>query len=59
MVAKDIGGTTGRQIQFLAHTGQAFVRPVPRVDEMYEEDIQKIRRSARAAAAEETRVVLF
>ncbi len=59
VVAKDIGGTTGRQIQFLAHTGQAFVRPVPRVDEMYEEDIQKIRRSARAAAAEETRVVLF
>jgi chemotaxis protein methyltransferase CheR len=28
VLSQSLGGTTGRQIQFLTHTGQAFVRPV-------------------------------
>lgn len=34
VVSQNIGGLTGRQIQFLTHTGQAFVRVVQKTDEI-------------------------
>ncbi|MEZ6040344.1 MAG: CheR family methyltransferase [Planctomycetaceae bacterium] len=34
IVSKDVGGRHGRQVQFLTHTGQAFVRPVKQMAEI-------------------------
>ncbi len=34
VVAQSVGGLTGRQIQFLTHTGQAFVRAVQKTEEI-------------------------
>lgn len=57
--AKDIGGLSGRQIQFLTHTGQAFVRPVQKIAENYEQEVLQMKHRTRASAADESRVVLF
>jgi chemotaxis protein methyltransferase CheR len=59
VTAQDLGGITGRQIQFLTHTGQAFVRPVQRIEENYEQDVSQMKRRTRTSAADEARVVLF
>jgi chemotaxis protein methyltransferase CheR len=59
VIAKDLGGMTGRQIQFLTHTGQAFMRPVQKIEENYEQEVLQMKRRTRLSAAEETRVVLF
>ncbi len=37
VVSQDLGGTRGRHVHFLSHTGQAFVRPIQKVQE---EEIQ-------------------
>ena len=34
VISKDIGGRNGRQIQFLPHTGQAFIKPVENMGEI-------------------------
>ena len=59
VVAKDLGGLTGRQIQFLTHTGQAFMRPVQKIEENHEQGALQMKRRARSSAADESRVVLF
>lgn len=59
IIAKDLGGLTGRQIQFLTHTGQAFMRPVQKIEENYEQGALQMKRRARSSAADESRVVLF
>ena len=59
VVAKDIGGMVGRQVQFMTHTGQAFVRPVQKIEENYEQEVLQMKRRTRVSAPEETRVVLF
>lgn len=59
IVAKDLGGLQGRQIQFLTHTGQAFVRPVQKIEEDCEQEVQQMQRRSRATAANDSRVVLF
>ena len=52
VVAKDVGGTMGRQIQFLTHTGQAFVRHVQKVEEIIEVDREQNRRRRRRPTPE-------
>ncbi len=52
VIAKDVGGTTGRQIQFMTHTGQAFVRQVQKVDENPTFSIQQMSRKARSRVSE-------
>jgi chemotaxis protein CheD len=59
VVGRDLGGQAGRQIQFLTHTGQAFVRPVQKIEETCEQDLQVMRRKLRSTGVEESRVVLF
>lgn len=59
VVAQDIGGLVGRQVHFLTHTGQAFVRPVQKVDENFEQNIRQMKSRVRAPAAESSCVVLF
>jgi chemotaxis protein methyltransferase CheR len=52
VVAKDVGGTMGRQIQFLTHTGQAFVRHVQKVEEITDVDWEQHRRKRRRPTPE-------
>ncbi|MFO1003285.1 MAG: CheR family methyltransferase [Planctomycetaceae bacterium] len=59
VVAQDIGGMVGRQVHFLTHTGQAFVRPVQGVDENFEQNVRQMKSRVRAPAAESSCVVLF
>ncbi len=59
VIAKDLGGMTGRQVQFLTHTGQAFVRPVQKIDENFEQGALKMKRRTRPFVADESSVVLF
>jgi chemotaxis protein methyltransferase CheR len=59
VIAKDLGGLTGRQIQFLTHTGQAFVRPVQKIEENFEQEVLHMKRRTRSSAADESSVVLF
>jgi chemotaxis receptor (MCP) glutamine deamidase CheD len=59
VIAQDIGGLSGRQVQFLTHTGQAFVRPVQKVDENCEQAVTQMRRRSSSPAEESSRVVLF
>ena len=59
VIAKDVGGMTGRQVQFLTHTGQAFVRPVQKIEENYEQEVLQMKRRARPSVASESSVVLF
>jgi chemotaxis protein CheD len=59
VIAKDVGGLTGRQIQFLTHTGQAFSRPVQKIEENYGQEVSQMKRRTRSSAADESRVVLF
>ncbi len=59
IVAQDLGGLSGRQIQFMTHTGQAFVRPVQKIEEKCEQEVQQMRRRSRSSGADEARVVLF
>lgn len=62
VVAKDVGGLYGRQIQFLTHTGQAFVRPVQKIDFNYEQDVQnftEITRRTSKSSVDESGVTLF
>jgi hypothetical protein len=50
---------TGRQIQFLTHTGQAFMRPVQKIEEDFEQEVLHMKRRARSSASEDSQVVLF
>jgi chemotaxis protein methyltransferase CheR len=59
VIAKDLGGMTGRQIQFLTHTGQAFMRPVQKIEEDFEQEVLHMKRRARSSASEDSQVVLF
>ena len=59
VIAKDLGGLTGRQIQFLTHTGQAFVRPVQKIGENFEQEVLQMKRRTRSSAEDESCVVLF
>jgi chemotaxis protein CheD len=59
VIAKDLGGVMGRQIQFLTHTGQAFVRPVQKIEENYEEEVLQMKRRTRSSVADQSGLVLF
>lgn len=59
IIAKDLGGETGRQIQFLTHTGQAFVRQVQKVGEDFEQDVLQMKRRRNSSAVEASSAVLF
>ena len=59
IVSQDLGGFSGRQIQFLTHTGQAFVRPVQKSMEEIEGTQAAQRRPRRRPPAEPSHVVLF
>lgn len=59
VIAKDLGGLMGRQIQFLTHTGQAFVRPVQKIEENYEEEVLQMKRRTRSSVADQSGLVLF
>jgi chemotaxis protein methyltransferase CheR len=59
IVSQDLGGFSGRQVQFLTHTGQAFVRPVQKVMEEIEGSQAAQRRTRRRPPADAANVVLF
>lgn len=59
VVAQDIGGLTGRQVHFLTHTGQAFVRPVQGVDESFEQNVRHMKNRVSLPAAESSSGILF
>ncbi len=59
VVAKDVGGESGRQVQFLTHTGQAFIRPLQKCRAEIEADLLQMRRIRAQQPGDSANVILF